>query len=167
MERFRLEVGRAQNIQPKHIVGAIANEAGIDSQHIDNISIQDDYSTVDLPEGMPKDVLRHLQKTWICGQPMRIHRLGEDAPVDSRGADKPRHPRSDKPTTSERPTRSGKLNLGERTARSSRPAQGDKPPRSGKPNFGDKPLRSGKPGKPAHGKPAHGKADKARKPRKP
>ncbi|MBI5460836.1 MAG: DbpA RNA binding domain-containing protein, partial [Gammaproteobacteria bacterium] len=162
MERFRLEVGRAQNIQPKHIVGAIANEAGIDSQYIDNISIQDDYSTVDLPEGMPKDVMRHLQKTWICGQPMRIHREGEPAPVDSRGADKPRPPRSDKPATSERPTRSGKLNLGERTARSSKPAPGDKPPRSGKPHFGDKPLRSGKPGKPAHGK-----ADKARKPRKP
>jgi ATP-dependent RNA helicase DeaD len=165
MERFRMEVGRAQNIQPKHIVGAIANEAGIDSQHIDNISINEDYSTVDLPEGMPKDVLRHLQKTWICGQPMRIHREGEPAPVDSRGADKPRHPRSDKPTTGERgerPTRSGKLNLGERTARSSRPAHGDKPPRSGKPNFGDKPLRSGK-----SAKPAFKKSDKARKPHKP
>ncbi|MBI5040255.1 MAG: DEAD/DEAH box helicase [Gammaproteobacteria bacterium] len=153
MERFRLEVGRAQNIQPKHIVGAIANEAGIDSQYIDNISIQDDYSTVDLPEGMPKDVLRHLQKTWICGQPMRIHRDGEPAPVDSRGADKPSRPRTDKMTLGERPARSGK------------PIHGDKPVRITTLPRGDKPSRAGKPSKPS--KPGHGKTDKARKPRKP
>ncbi len=153
MERFRLEVGREQNIQPKHIVGAIANEAGIDSQHIDNISINDDYSTVDLPEGMPKDVLRHLQKTWICGQPMRIHRENEPAPA----ADKPRHPRADKPTTSDRPTRGGRLALGDKPARSGKPFAADRPARAGKPAF----PRSDKAGKP------FGKSDKAKKPRKP
>ena len=81
MERFRMEVGRAHNIEPKHIVGAIANEAGLDSQYIDNIRIHDDHSTVDLPEGMPRDVLMHLQKVWICSQPMRLHRLDEPAPA--------------------------------------------------------------------------------------
>jgi ATP-dependent RNA helicase DeaD len=142
MERFRIEVGNAQNIQPKHIVGAIANEAGLDSQYIDNISIHDDYSTVDLPEGMPKDVLQHLQKTWICGQPMRLHRLGEEVPANNRsegrGADKPRR------------------TLGVK------PAQGDKPTRSGKPARGDQPPRIAKASKSTRGKP-----DKARKPRKP
>ena len=90
MERFRMEVGRAHNIEPKHIVGAIANEAGLDSQHIDNIRIHDDFSTVDLPEGMPKDVLRHLQKVWICSQPMRLHRLDEPAPAAGRPAHRDR-----------------------------------------------------------------------------
>ncbi|HEY9198396.1 MAG TPA: helicase-related protein, partial [Gammaproteobacteria bacterium] len=157
MERFRIEVGRAHNIEPKHIVGAIANEAGLDSQYIDNISINDDYSTVDLPEGMPKDVLHHLQKTWVCGQPMRIHRPDEDAPVIGRGGsrsgsgagDKPR-PHSGKPAPGERPPRSGK------------PFHADKPARAGKTNRGDQPLRISKTAKPAHGKPEH-----ARKPRKP
>jgi ATP-dependent RNA helicase DeaD len=162
MERYRIEVGREQNIQAKHIVGAIANEAGIDSQHIDNISINDNYSTVDLPEDMPKDVLMHLQKTWICGQPMRIHREGEPAPAPA----KPRGPRSDKPTTSDRPARAGKLFLGDKPVRSGNPAHGDKPPRSGKPNTGDKPLRSGKPAKPAFGKSDKPKFDKSKKPRK-
>ncbi|MFP5506761.1 MAG: DbpA RNA binding domain-containing protein, partial [Gammaproteobacteria bacterium] len=123
-----------------HIVGAIANEAGLDSQYIDNISIHDDYSTVDLPEGMPKDVLRHLQKTWICGQPMRIHRLGEDAPAAEGGAGKPRR------------------TLGVKQS------AGDKPARAGKPRSGDLPPRRAKPAKPLRGKP-----DKAapRKPRRP
>ena len=150
MERFRIEIGRAHNIEPKHIVGAIANEAGLDSQYIDNISIQDDYSTVDLPEGMPMDVLRHLQKTWICGQPMRIHRPGEEAPVAGRGAGKPPRPHTERPPSGERPLRSGK------------PFRSDKPGRDAKPNRGDQPLRISKSPKPAHGKP-----DKARKPRKP
>jgi ATP-dependent RNA helicase DeaD len=162
MERYRIEVGREQNIQAKHIVGAIANEAGIDSQHIDNISINDNYSTVDLPEDMPKDVLMHLQKTWICGQPMRIHRDGEPAPAPA----KPRGTRSDKPTTNDRPARAGKLFLGDKPVRSGNPAHDDKPPRSGKPNTGDKPLRSGKPAKPAFGKSDKPKFDKSKKPRK-
>ncbi len=150
MERYRIEVGRDQNIQAKHIVGAIANEAGIDSQHIDNISINDNYSTVDLPEAMPKDVLIHLQKTWLCGQPMRIHREDEPAPAPA----KPRGPRSAKPTTSDRPARPGRLFLG------------DQSPRSGKRNTGDKPLRSGKPAKPAFGKSDKPKYDKSKKPSK-
>jgi ATP-dependent RNA helicase DeaD len=151
MERFRIEVGRTHHLEPKHVVGAIANEAGLDSQYIDNISIQDDYSTVDLPEGMPKDVLQHLQHTRICGLPMRIHRLGEEAPAGP----KTRRPHSDKPTHGERPARSGK------------PFHGDKPPRGAKPNRGDQPLRLGKAPKPAHGKSDQRKTDKPRKVRKP
>jgi ATP-dependent RNA helicase DeaD len=53
-------------------VGAIANEAGIDSKFIGRIEIFDTYSTVDLPEGMPKEVLQHLKKVWVAGQELRI-----------------------------------------------------------------------------------------------
>jgi ATP-dependent RNA helicase DeaD len=77
MESFRIEVGHEHGVKPANIVGAIANEAGLDSQYIGHIKIYDDYSTVDLPEGMPKEVFRELQKVWIAGQKMRISRLGE------------------------------------------------------------------------------------------
>ena len=51
--RYRLEVGHQHGATPQNIVGAIANEAGIESRYIGRIEIHDDYSTVDLPDGMP------------------------------------------------------------------------------------------------------------------
>jgi ATP-dependent RNA helicase DeaD len=78
MESFRLEVGHNDDVKPGNIVGAIANEAGLDSQHIGRIRIHDDYSLVDLPEGMPNDVLNDLKKAWVSGKQLQISRLGED-----------------------------------------------------------------------------------------
>lgn len=72
MQEFRIEVGREHGAQPKHIVGAISNEAGIDGRYIGQIKLFDDYSTVALPEGMPKDVFEHLQEVIVCGQPLLI-----------------------------------------------------------------------------------------------
>jgi ATP-dependent RNA helicase DeaD len=101
MERFRIEVGHDHGVQPGNIVGAIANEAGLDSQYIGRIDIQDDHSTVDLPAGMPDDVFATLQSTWVAGRPLRIRKLGADAgerPVSRRpAADKPRQGSRDKP----------------------------------------------------------------------
>lgn len=77
MERYRLEVGYDHNVKPGNIVGAIANEAGLDSQHIGRINIHDDYSTVDLPKGMPKEIFDELKKVWVSGQQLKIARLGE------------------------------------------------------------------------------------------
>jgi ATP-dependent RNA helicase DeaD len=78
MQRFRLEVGHRHNVKPGNIVGAIANEAGLDSQHIGRIDIYDDYSLVDLPEGMPKGAFNNLRKAWVSGQQLRISRLTKD-----------------------------------------------------------------------------------------
>ena len=78
MHRFRLEVGHKHNVKPGNIVGAIANEAGLDSQNIGRISIYDDYSLVDLPEGMPKGAFNNLRKAWVSGQQLRISRLTKD-----------------------------------------------------------------------------------------
>ncbi len=72
MLRYRIEVGHAHKVQPGNIVGAIANEAGLDSQYIGRITIHDDYSTVDLPEGMPREIFKDLQKTRVAGQALRI-----------------------------------------------------------------------------------------------
>ncbi|MET0117858.1 MAG: DEAD/DEAH box helicase [Sedimenticola sp.] len=77
MERFRIEVGHNHEVKPGNIVGAIANEAGLDSQYIGHIRIFDDHSLVDLPEGMPKDIFQDLKKTWVCGQKLNISRLDE------------------------------------------------------------------------------------------
>ncbi len=70
--RYRIEVGNEHGVQPGNIVGAIANEAGIDAVHIGRINIFDSHSTVDLPEGMPPDVQHRLRKAWVCGQQLSI-----------------------------------------------------------------------------------------------
>jgi ATP-dependent RNA helicase DeaD len=75
MERFRIEVGHEHGVKPGNIVGAIANEAEIDAEYIGRIDIHDDYSIVDLPEGMPKEIFRHLKKVWVSGQRLQISRL--------------------------------------------------------------------------------------------
>jgi len=78
LERFRIEVGHKHNVMPGNIVGAIANEAGIESQYIGRINIYDDYSLVDLPEGMPKEIFNELKKVWVSGQQLKISRLSKE-----------------------------------------------------------------------------------------
>ena len=69
-------------MKPGNIVGAIANEAGLDSKRIGRVDIRDDYSLVDLPAGMPDDILQHLKGVWVVGQQLRIVEDGKpfDAP---------------------------------------------------------------------------------------
>ncbi len=75
MERYCIEVGHSHGVKPANIVGAIINEAGLSSEHIGQIKIHDEYSTVDLPEGMPKDVFNMLKKVWVSGRQLEISRL--------------------------------------------------------------------------------------------
>ena len=74
METYRIEVGRVHGVQPGNIVGAIANEAGIDGKHIGRVVIRDDHSFVDLPAGMPKELLGELRKARVAGQKLEISR---------------------------------------------------------------------------------------------
>ena len=78
MERFRIEVGHNHDVKPNNIVGAVANEAGLDSQHIGRINIYDDFSVIDLPEGMPKDVFSDLKKVWVAGKQLHISLLKKE-----------------------------------------------------------------------------------------
>lgn len=78
MVTYRLEVGNNDKITPSNIVGAIANEADIESRFIGEIKLHDEYSTVDLPQGMPTELLNHLKKVRVCAKPMRISVLGSD-----------------------------------------------------------------------------------------
>jgi ATP-dependent RNA helicase DeaD len=78
MDRYRIEVGHAHGVKPANIVGAIANEAGIDSRDMGRITINEDHSLIDLPKGMPRDVYTMLKKVWVSGQQLRITRAGDE-----------------------------------------------------------------------------------------
>ncbi len=75
METYRIEVGHMHGVKPANIVGAIANEAGLESRYIGRIDIHDDHSVLDLPAEMPADTLQHLQKVWVSGQQLRMRRV--------------------------------------------------------------------------------------------
>ncbi|MEY1662549.1 DEAD/DEAH box helicase [Isoalcanivorax beigongshangi] len=72
MTRYRIEVGRNHGAKPANIVGAIANEANLNSNRIGRIDIFPHFSTVDLPEGMTESSLRHLRQVWVAGQQLNI-----------------------------------------------------------------------------------------------
>lgn len=115
--RYRLAVGHTHGVKPGNIVGAIANEAGVDSRQIGRVDIRDDYSLVDLPAGMPDDILAHLKKVWVVGQQLRIapegagmhgthevrgaprkpgklHTVGHKPPRKDKGKGKPNSPKA-------------------------------------------------------------------------
>jgi ATP-dependent RNA helicase DeaD len=74
LETYRVEVGKEHGVKPGNIVGAIANESGIDGKFIGRVVINEDHSFVDLPGDMPKEVFRNLQKVRVAGQPLQISR---------------------------------------------------------------------------------------------
>jgi ATP-dependent RNA helicase DeaD len=76
LERYRIEVGHAHAVTPREIVGAIANEAGLEGRYIGRIDIQDDHSIVELPSGMPKEIFQHLKRVYVRGQALRISNAG-------------------------------------------------------------------------------------------
>ncbi len=93
LERYRLDVGENQGAKPGHIVGAIANEADLDSRYIGQIKIFDDYSTVDLPKGMPKEIFQILKKTRVAGRQLNLSPLSEQR----KKSHPKRHKKSNKP----------------------------------------------------------------------
>ena len=89
METYRIEVGYRHGVKPGNIVGAIANEADLESRFIGRIDIHDDHSILDLPEGMPPDTMRHLQNVRVAGQPLRLHPVDGTAPAAGPRGPKP------------------------------------------------------------------------------
>lgn len=72
LSRYRIEVGRIHGVEPRHIVGAISNEAQLSSNDIGQIKLHDTFSLVDLPADMPKETIRLLQDVWVCGQRLQL-----------------------------------------------------------------------------------------------
>ena len=77
MRRYRLAVGRKDNIKPGNVLGAIANEAEISSEFIGAIQIFQDFTTIDLPDEMTKETLAILKKTRVFDKKLNIEELSE------------------------------------------------------------------------------------------
>ena len=84
-QRYRVEVGRQDGVKPGNLVGAIANEAGIDGSFIGPIQIRDTYSLVDLPADIPNGIYQSLRRTWVVGKQLRLSRLGAKDDKPARG----------------------------------------------------------------------------------
>ncbi|THD53677.1 DEAD/DEAH family ATP-dependent RNA helicase [Enterobacteriaceae bacterium ML5] len=84
MELYRIEVGRDDGVEVRHIVGAIANEGDISSRYIGNIKLFGTHSTIELPKGMPGEILSHFTRTRILNKPMNMQLLGDAQPQAAR-----------------------------------------------------------------------------------
>ena len=72
MVKYRVEVGHMHGVKAGNLLGAIANEAGLDGKYVGKISIRDEFSTVHLPFGMPADIFQELKKVRVSGHQLCI-----------------------------------------------------------------------------------------------
>ena len=100
METYRIAVGKRHRVEPRQIVGALANEGGLGRDDFGAIQIRGDFSLVELPADLPKETFSRLSKTRISGQLIELQRdggrtskKGRDSRHDSgkRPVRKPRH----------------------------------------------------------------------------
>ncbi len=85
MQRYRVEVGHNDGVQPGNLVGAIAGESGLKGRFIGHIDIQADHATVELPPDMPEAILQRLQRAWVCGKELNMSREDGGGPSPGRG----------------------------------------------------------------------------------
>ncbi|WIB78253.1 DEAD/DEAH box helicase [Curtobacterium sp. MCPF17_002] len=104
MTAYRIEVGRRHRVEPRQIVGALANEGGLRRDDFGAIRIQPDFSIVELPADMDGGVLDRLTDTRISGKLIEIKpdRRGGGGGArrfdrDDRGPRAPREDRDDRP----------------------------------------------------------------------
>ena len=100
MERFRVEVGRNHDVEPGNLVGAITSEAGLTGSQIGRIDIRDDYSTIDLPEGMRSELFESLNKVRVRGHNLRLSVAEGNTSNDQAAGNRPTgvRPTGDRPT---------------------------------------------------------------------
>jgi ATP-dependent RNA helicase DeaD len=162
---YRIAVGHAHGVLPGNIVGAIANEAGIDGKRIGHIDIREDHSFVDLPT-LPDEMVGHLQKTRIRGEEIRITRV-DSKPDKPKFSGKSRRPDRMAEERGERRPYTGGGNRFERDGGQRPPRSFEKRPYGGTPRysrednsrlpaeFQDPPRETGEqPDRPFGGKPA-------------
>ena len=75
MGTYRIAVGRRHKVEPRQIVGALANEGGLGRQDFGHIDIRADHSIVELPSPLPPGTADRLSRTRISGQ---LIQLSED-----------------------------------------------------------------------------------------
>ncbi|MFT4258676.1 DEAD/DEAH box helicase [Microbacterium sp.] len=112
---YRIEVGRRHRVEPRQIVGALANEGGLGRDDFGAINIRPDFSIVELPANMDPSVLDRLRDTRISGRLIEIKAdRGPRGGTARRDGD--RFERRVRPPYDERPSRD----------RDDRPARGDR-----------------------------------------
>lgn len=84
---YRIAVGRRHKVEPRQIVGALANEGGLSRDDFGVIQIRPDFSLVELPADLPGDTLARLESTRISGRLIEL-RLDRGAPRRSGGGDR-------------------------------------------------------------------------------
>jgi ATP-dependent RNA helicase DeaD len=111
LQTFRVEVGEAHGVKPGNLMGAIANEAGLEARQIGRIRVLERHSLVELPEALPARIIKHLSKVRVAGQMLRIHPTEAMPPRGPRssarepaaGPDAPRSGPSPRPRKQTRP----------------------------------------------------------------
>ena len=119
MDLYRIELGREDGVEVRHIVGAIANEGDISSRYIGHIKLHDKYSTIELPQGMPNHLVQHFaQKARVLSKPMQMSLLGpassasNNSPYEEKGRGRGRGDRNEKRGGRDRDDRSFKERKG-------------------------------------------------------
>ena len=162
MNTFRIEVGENHSIEKRDIVGAIANEAGIESRYMGKIYMQSDFSTIELPQSLPEDIFSQLKTLKVKGKALNICLANDEDIIASAQQRKPsRRSHSDRGKT--RHSKSSNRNDSKNNSKS------DKKPRKRKRSNADSHIeqefRDKKPKKSAAQKASEkkGKEKKARK----
>jgi len=94
--RYYLGVGRMDHVTPRDIVGAIAGEGNINSSNIGRIKLFDKFSTVELPESLPQDVLDILSEMTIRGNDARFRVMTDEPPEGPAPGTRPRASREER-----------------------------------------------------------------------
>jgi len=111
MQRYMVHVGYEHGLRPGNLVGAVANEADLESRYIGHIEIMEGFSVIDLPAGMPEATMSVLKKARVCGQPLKMAPYKEaDAPKGGssdgkrkdRGPKKPHRGKNDRGAKNDR-----------------------------------------------------------------
>jgi ATP-dependent RNA helicase DeaD len=93
---YRIEVGKRHKVEPRQIVGALANEGGLSREDFGHIQINPEFSLVELPADLPRDIFDKLASTRISGKLIEIRPdQGGGARRDDRGERPPRRTRRD------------------------------------------------------------------------
>ncbi|HEY8318395.1 MAG TPA: DEAD/DEAH box helicase [Amnibacterium sp.] len=69
---YRIEVGKRHKVEPRQIVGALANEGGLSREDFGGIDIRPDFSLVELPADLSPDTLDRLSGTRISGRLIQL-----------------------------------------------------------------------------------------------
>jgi ATP-dependent RNA helicase DeaD len=91
MATYRIEVGKRHKVEPRQIVGAIANEGGLSRQDFGHIDIRGDHSLVELPADLPGGAWDSLRSTRISGKLIELSKDGAAGAAGAPARRKPRH----------------------------------------------------------------------------